>query len=446
MGFERRWVAFLQGIGAFVLLALVSGCGGDSREVTGPTVAAADMVDEGSWYAKESFPHDGAPYESEHFTVFSDSAGLEARQRVADIAESLYSELIDEFGITEDLLVFPSDQDKIHVMAFRDQNPQDRWEARAYYAGLIVMSLDHEEHTRDIDSYTSVVRHELTHVLESLLKGEAAAQEHHTEVWFSEGLAEAMTGGTTAYPIKDLNQLNELRDLHPGLNPIAMRYDDLAVDADTYRSFLYPTFQLAVEYLLDEGGLAKTPGDAADMYLDMGAGAYFSQAFEDNFGISVNEFRDEFFDRMAEHLPERYGSIAFTSFGLILISLIAIGIAVTSSIWSARSTAAAIAVAPEAAAPARGSRIGFAAWIVVVVALSFLLFLRGVFQVGGARTIDDGDKIFGLTALIAYLGVSAFLLTWAVRRRLQHSGAAWLIPLLAIGATGITNVIVGSII
>jgi hypothetical protein len=404
------------------------------------------MVEEGSWYHKAPWPHDGAPHDSEHFTIFSDSAGLEERVTVAGIAEDLYDDLLVEFDITEDLLIFPPDQDKIHIMAFRDQDPQKRWEARGYYAGLIVMSLDHEKRTRDIDSYTSVVRHELTHVFEGLLKGEAAAQEHHTEVWFSEGLAEAMTGGTTGYPIKDLNQLNELRDRHPDRNPIAMQYDDLAVDADTYVTFLYPTFQLAVEYLLDEDGFAKTPSDAAGVFLDMGAGAYFPQAFEDNIGISVTDFRDEFFDRMAEYLPARHGSIAFTSFGLILIALVAIGIAIASSIWSVGRTATALAVTPEAVTPSHASRIGFATWIVVVVALALLLFLQGLFQVGGARTIDDGDKIVGLIALIAYLGVSAVALTWAIHRRLQHSGAAWLIPLLAIGATGITNVIVGSII
>ena len=76
----------------------------------------------------------------------------------------------------------------------------------------------------------------------------------------------------------------------------------------------------------------------------------------------------------------------------------------------------------------------------MAVTLSLFLFLRGVSEIGGSRTLEDGEKILGLVILVAYLGASTAVLTWAARRRRHHSGVAWLIPLLAIVTAGITIV------
>ena len=52
------------------------------------------MVDSGSWYAAGfRWPHDGHPYQSEHFTVYSDGASQQARRSLAEIGEELLTEL-----------------------------------------------------------------------------------------------------------------------------------------------------------------------------------------------------------------------------------------------------------------------------------------------------------------------------------------------------------------
>jgi hypothetical protein len=58
-----------------------------------------------------------------------------------------------------------------------------------------------------------VVRHELVHVVESLLKGRFVGDvppDLRVHVWFSEGLAEAVTDGTSGGAIRDLDYFNEL--------------------------------------------------------------------------------------------------------------------------------------------------------------------------------------------------------------------------------------------
>jgi hypothetical protein len=69
------------------------------------------------WYRCR--PHDGDPYESRRFIVYSDAASQDARQTVAEIGEALLTELTAEFGIPGDeVFRFPPGQDKIHIYAY----------------------------------------------------------------------------------------------------------------------------------------------------------------------------------------------------------------------------------------------------------------------------------------------------------------------------------------
>lgn len=432
------------------LMMLVSACSGSST-TTGTSQPGA-VVNGGSWYVRYQWPHDGKPYESQHFVVYSDAASQEARIAAAELGEQLLAETIAQMGISaNERFRFPPGQDKIDIYAFKDQFSEE-WAAKAYYAGLLIFSLDHEQrsasgHT-DPETYEAILKHELVHVVESLLKGEAAGQEHHTDVWFSEGLAEAMSGGTGSGVIRGMDDFNQLTSQYGQLNPIAYMSDAQVVGGvDAYSNYHYPMWQLAVEYLMDEYGLANTPADAAAVFAEMGDGSSFQAAFDAHMGTTLAEYEEQFFGRIAGYLPALSGSIAFTPLGLVLISLIAVGIAVTSSIRNVRSSPAATAADPatESDAPTRGSRVAFSAWMIVAVTLSLFLFLRGVSEIGGSRTLEDGEKVLGLAVLIAYLGASTAVLTWAARRRRQHSGAAWLIPLLAIVTAGTTIIAIDAI-
>jgi len=275
----RKRLAVFSGV--FVLLCLGS-C--DS-----PT-----MVDDGTWYSTGwEWPHDGNPYESEHFIVFSDAASLSARRTLAGIAEELRAALRDEFGIAHDsLFAFPPGQSKIHIFAYKDQY-RSEWGGQAYLGGFMIWSLDHPRRNTEINNYTAVAKHELMHVVEYLLRG---SRDYSVDWWLSEGLAEYVAGGTAGGSVTRLAKLDSLVATYGELNPIAMhRYQASNVELMHYY-YHYPMFELAVAYLLDPMGAGRAKSEVTDLFLDIRSGVVFSTAFENRLGISLTGYEDRFFD------------------------------------------------------------------------------------------------------------------------------------------------------
>lgn len=263
------------------------------------------MVDEGSWYRTGfRWPHDGDPYETPNFVVYSDGASLEARERLAEIGEELLVVLKDDFEIdAETMFRFPAGQSKIHIFAYKNHTPME-WGGWGYWGGLLIFSLDHElrsewGHT-ELGNYTRVVKHELMHAVESLLKG--SDNSHLVDVWLTEGIAEHVAGGTAGGSVTTLAKLDELVATYGELNPVAMhRYDYPDIEGIGFY-YYYPMFELAVKYLLDPAGLGKTKPSIRDILIDAGNGAQFTVSFGNQFGISLQDYEDEFFFRMREFL------------------------------------------------------------------------------------------------------------------------------------------------
>jgi len=63
-------------------------------------------------------------------------------------------------------------------------------------------------------------------------------------------------------------------------------------------------FQLAMDYLLDPGGLGKSNDDVLNLFYDVRNGDEFEVTFQRNFDISLQNFEDEFFDRMRGFIGE----------------------------------------------------------------------------------------------------------------------------------------------
>ncbi|MDH3682404.1 MAG: hypothetical protein OEV40_20925 [Acidimicrobiia bacterium] len=262
---------------------------------------AAEMVHAGSWYGQVAWPHDGNPYESSNFVVFSDSASVEARQEAAEVAERLWAELVTELDISPEMLRFPPGQDKIDMFAYQDHYPQD-WGGRSYYGGLLIWSADHTERPTDVDDYAPVIKHELVHVIEYGILGHDYTPQDGIDVWFSEGLAEAMVGGTSGGAITDLDRLDDLTSEYGAISPVSIKRYPQITGLDGYY-FHYPMFQLAVEYLIDEES-GRSPRDAIQVLIDVAGGVPFETAFEDRMGIRLDDFENEFFNRMSAYLPQ----------------------------------------------------------------------------------------------------------------------------------------------
>ena len=131
----------------------------------------------GSWYHTGfEWPHDGDPFESDNCIVYSDAAGEDARQTLAQYAEEALSEIKQLFAIeNNDIFLYPPGQEKVDIYTYKLRFPRD-WGGWGYYGGFLIYSLDHPGrkdlgHTEP-EIYIPVITHEMTHVVQSLLIGD----------------------------------------------------------------------------------------------------------------------------------------------------------------------------------------------------------------------------------------------------------------------------------
>ena len=434
--------------GGILLSVVIAGCSGASPESERPD--PAQMVHGGSWYVKEHWPHDGNPYETDHFVVYSDGASLEARQELAALAEEVLIEVVEEMGIDPaSMFRFPADQDKIDLFANRF-NVLEGGGARAYYAGVIIPSFDHEAgQNADVAVIRLDLNHELVHVAEALLKGRfvgdvAANDPRRMPVWFSEGTAEALSGGSAGGAPRTLDQVNGLIAKYGRINPIAWRVDlPLSQVMDSYPHYYYPMAQLAVEYLLDPDGLGKAPEDLAAVMFDMGNDVAFADAFESHLGISQAAYEAQFFTLMDAYLPQ--SEFPFETVALGLASLLAAGVMGGALVWGMRHWPAD--VAPESGLPVwthRGRR-GFVAEVSVLALLAVGFVVLLLFAIAFADLRAGANRTLGYAVTAGYFVGSACILMWAIRDRGAPLRRAYVIPLLVLVATFVTVVVIGRI-
>jgi hypothetical protein len=280
-----------------LMLGLTAGCG-DS-----PSEPGHGMVDSGSWYRTGyRWPHDGNPYESTNVIVFSDAASLESRLKIAEIVEDLMTTLIDDFQIDPaTMFKWPPGQTKLHIYTYRDHF-EEQWGGKGYYGGFMMYSLDHPIRNTEIGNYTRVVTHELMHAYEGLMKG--TENPRIVDVWLSEGIAEYVSGGTSrSGNITSLAMLDSLSAVWEHVNPITMHYyEDFPNQVDAGYLYLYALFELSMRYLLDADGLGHPKSLVRDVMIDAGNGAVFATSFEEKFGIGLQQFEDEYWDRVRDLL------------------------------------------------------------------------------------------------------------------------------------------------
>ncbi len=398
------------------------------------------MVDEGSWYSRVEWPHDGHPVESSTFVVYGDRSSPDARREVAEVAEGLWAGLLDEFSVDASMLRMPDSQDKVHIYAYRDYYPQD-WGMRAYYAGVVMWSPDHPQRPTDVDYYGPVLEHELVHVLESLLKGRDGGDPEMTDVWFSEGLAEAVVGGTAGGAVRSLHQMNGLTAEYGEVSPVSFKRDSQVTVPGAGFNFNYPMYQLATEYLLDADGASSTLNDARDLFLAMGNGASFQEAFNATIDIDLDEYEEAFYPLMDGYLPE-YRTPLFSPIGYALFALAVFGTLVVVLAANARHVRRAAHNVVSHDAPRGGSGRLFRSEAIVSAGLALAFFLGIMFVVGTSSGLNNemrgSDRATGYLILILYLGATTAVLILAQRLNSRQSRTAHLVFPGVIVATVIT--------
>lgn len=433
--------------GGLLLAGVVAGCSGATPESERPDPSR--MVDSGSWYVREPWPHDGNPYGSEHFVVYSDGASTEARRRLASLAEEEWATVIDAMGIDPATMFrFPADQDKVDLFANR-YNLLEGGGARAYYAGVLIPSFDHEagpENT-DVAAMRVTLKHELVHVAEALLKGRfvgdvAPTDPRRMPVWFSEGTAEALSGGSTGGPPRTLDVMNGLIARYGRINPIAWRVDLPISDEilEAYSRYYYPMAHLAVDYLLDSKGLGRSPEDLAAVMSDMGNDVPFAEAFESHIGISQSDYEAQFFTLMDAYLPQ--SEFPFEAVGLGLAALSAAGLVGGVVVWGMRRSPASASSATAVPGWGRRARGGFVTELSILALVAVGLVARALFGIGFDDLPPGANRTLGYALTAGYCFVSVGILAWAIRRWRGGSRSAYAIPLLVVAASLITAVLI----
>jgi hypothetical protein len=270
---------------------------------------------EGSWTAAGFyFGHDGHPYESDNFVVYSGFSSQEERQYVAEVLEGRFVDLKTSLGVSShDEFEYESEDEHIDVLTLRYQGNDVFWTGQSYRYGLIVHAPDsprynEEGYTRDL--YTQLLTHELMHVIEYLLVG-TEGHYYDTEKWFHEGAAVYVAGpppNQVRYPSQVEQWQLEMSGLAGGGNPVSVEtwadFPEEIVDDAARIGRYYLFFELAFRYLVDPEGHGKTLLDVKNMYLDIREGLSFEETFENHMGMSVDYYETNFFDIIVEYLGE----------------------------------------------------------------------------------------------------------------------------------------------
>ncbi|MFC2139100.1 hypothetical protein ACFLR4_00435, partial [Bacteroidota bacterium] len=174
----------------------------------------------------------------------------------------------------------------------------------AYWGGVIITSTPHFLEGEWLRYVELTLLHELTHAFEFLIEGNTNLG---TDVWFREGIA-VYIAGVDVFGISQIDREEELDywiahcgdEWNQG-NPICIhRWGDFPPDADY--AYYYVVFELALRYILSENGMGKSLNDILNIFYDMRTGIYFHHSFENNIGISLADFRDQFYTRVREFL------------------------------------------------------------------------------------------------------------------------------------------------
>ena len=277
------------------------------------TPGTASLVWEGSWVAVGfHFGHDGKPYESENFIVYSGFSSQDERQYVAQVLEGRFVDLNTSLGISShEAFEYPPGEEQIDVLTLRYQGDNVLWTGQSYRYGLIVHApdsprYDQEGYTRNL--YTQLLTHELMHVIEYLLIG-TAGDYYDTEKWFHEGIAMYVAGpppNQVRYPSQVEQWRFEMGNLSGQGNPISVEtwadYPSEVINNADKLGRYYLFFELAFRYLVDPTGHGKTLLDVKNMYLDIREGLSFEETFERRMGLRVDDYEADFFDIIQEYL------------------------------------------------------------------------------------------------------------------------------------------------
>ena len=178
-------------------------------------------------YSNPPVTHDNRILESKNFLVFSDASSDEVKYDLLRIAAESFAELKQDFDYSssEELGIF-EDNKNSKIKVFSDRNLY--YGQFAFLKGIWIMGMDSQAYLSSPDSYKerypNSVKHELVHVIQ-LIMGVGINGIPAPDAWFTEGLAEYMSGGSVT-PIESPESLETWLNNPQTVNPITVKTAD----------------------------------------------------------------------------------------------------------------------------------------------------------------------------------------------------------------------------
>lgn len=256
-------------------------------------------TEEGSWviYSTLKWTHDGYPLTGTFCKVYSDGASYALKQESLGFAERMFEDVLSQFSFDkyDDFRFPPENKSKINVYINTDHETS----IAAAYWGTIFITV--RTPSLDTSRYDYLFKHELTHEFEFLIEGQVNLG---TDVWFREAIAIYCGGGFDYIKtVEDIEAWIQENENFPGKgNPIMIHvWDDFPEGASEHWYYCKP-FDITMKYLLDPLGLNKSIQDVLNVFYNVRDGSSFADAFENNFGLSLEVFEEEYYDRIKAYL------------------------------------------------------------------------------------------------------------------------------------------------
>ena len=280
----------------FWLLAF-AGCEDESEKDINPP----DEIEEGSWiiYSTYKWTHDGDPLSGTLFKVYSDGASYPLKLQCLDLADRMFQEILAQFSFDDldELKLPPENNSKINVYI----NTNHEVNIAAAFWGTIFITIKTPE--PDTSIYNYLFKHELTHEFEFLIE---EYWNLGTDVWFREAIAIYCGGGFDFIKtVSDLEDWINENENYPGKgNPIMIHVWEDFPEGSDITGYYCNVFDITMKYLLDPKGLNKSMQDVLNVFYAIRDGISFSDAFEINFGLTLEVFEEEYYDRISAYLTD----------------------------------------------------------------------------------------------------------------------------------------------
>lgn len=261
----------------------------------------------------EPVEHDGRIFESNSVLTFSDASAEEmkvlfsksAEEDLREIMASLAVANAAELGISG---AAPDTKIKIYARR-RPPYATGIWIGRQNPA-IMFDAIDCQRFSSNLAANHAYVRrglkHEITHMVQLLIIGPQNVVDSWPPCWFTEGLAEHISGGVSSCPepITTVAQLDAwLSDPRHSIDPLEiLEFEDIPSGLGCE---YYSMFGLVLDFLLDPWGGGRTGADVKALLVELAQNHAFPVAFANHMGMSVDYLRDHLRDLLAAWLQSR---------------------------------------------------------------------------------------------------------------------------------------------